>query len=39
MLHYEKLENVFGIIVFAPAVIAELSLCLWLLVKGIKTDI
>ncbi len=31
---YEAYETIFYVIVFAPAFIAELSLCLWLLFKG-----
>ena len=34
--NYESYENIFLPLVFVPAFIAELSLCLWLLVKGIK---
>lgn len=33
---FPEYSGVFGMIVVIPAVIAELSLCLWLLIKGIK---
>ncbi len=36
LFDYDDYEDVFGLVVFAPAFIAELSLCLWLLVKGIN---
>lgn len=32
--NYESYESIFLAVVFVPAFIAELSLCLWLLVKG-----
>jgi hypothetical protein len=33
--NYEDYETVFGWVVFAPALIAELAFCLWLLIKGV----
>jgi hypothetical protein len=33
---YDNYEALFTLVVFAPAFIAELALCLWLLVKGIN---
>lgn len=35
---YEKYETTFTLVVFAPAFIGELSICLWLLLKGVKTS-
>jgi hypothetical protein len=37
--NYSDYETLFGIIVFAPAFIAELSLCVWLIVQGLKIKI
>jgi len=34
LLNYEHYEAIFALVVFVPAFIAELSLCLWLLWKG-----
>ncbi len=34
--NYADYATLFGLIVFAPALIAELSMALWLLVKGVK---
>jgi hypothetical protein len=34
--NYSDYEAVFSVVVFAPAIIAELSLCLWLLWKGVN---
>jgi hypothetical protein len=36
--NYGDYEAVFSVVVFAPAIIAELSLCLWLLWKGVKVQ-
>ncbi|MCE7923907.1 MAG: DUF4386 domain-containing protein [Haliscomenobacteraceae bacterium CHB4] len=36
MSNYKTYETTFALIVFAPAFIAELSMCLWLLLKGVK---
>lgn len=37
LLHdYDHYEATFLLLVFAPAFIAELSMCLWLLLKGVK---
>jgi hypothetical protein len=38
MLDYAKHEAVFALCVFVPAFIAELSFCLWLLLKGIDVE-
>ena len=38
MPSYDNYEAVFTLVVFAPAFIAELSLCLWLLVKGVDVQ-
>jgi hypothetical protein len=35
---YDNYEVIFTLVVFAPAFIAELSLCLWLLVKGVNVQ-
>lgn len=35
---YENYEATFTLVVFAPAFIGELSMCLWLLIKGVKTS-
>jgi hypothetical protein len=36
--NYEIYEATFALVVFAPALIAELSMCLWLLLKGVKVQ-
>jgi len=36
MPDYKTYEETFTLVVFAPAFIAELSMCLWLLLKGVK---
>jgi hypothetical protein len=36
--NYGDYEGIFTLVVFAPALIAELSLCLWLLVKGVNVQ-
>ena len=36
MTNYNAYKAVFELVVFIPAVIAELSLCLWLIIKGVK---
>jgi len=36
MSNYEAYEAIFTVVVFVPAFIAELALCLWLLIKGAK---
>jgi hypothetical protein len=33
---YQNYETLFALVVFLPAFIAELSLCLWLIIKGAK---
>lgn len=33
--NYSDYETIFGVVVFAPAIIAELALCVWLLWKGV----
>jgi hypothetical protein len=35
---YDNYEAIFTLAVFAPAFIAELSLCLWLLIKGVNVQ-
>jgi hypothetical protein len=35
--NYAEYETIFSGLVFLPAFVAELALCLWLLLKGIKT--
>ncbi len=35
---YADYEAIFALVVFAPAIIAELSLCLWLLLKGVNVQ-
>jgi hypothetical protein len=35
---YGNYEAIFTLVVFAPAFIAELSLCLWLLIKGVNVQ-
>ena len=39
MNNYREYEDVFLMIVALPAIVAELSLCLWLLVKGTKVKV
>jgi hypothetical protein len=36
--NYGDYEGIFTLVVFAPAFIAELSLCIWLLVKGVNVQ-
>jgi len=36
LLDYASYQNLFALVVFLPAFIGELSLCLWLLVRGVK---
>jgi hypothetical protein len=36
LLNYEAYETIFLLVVFVPAFVAELSLCLWLLLKGVN---
>ena len=36
MSNYDQYETTFALVVFAPAFIAELSMCLWLILKGVK---
>lgn len=38
MSDYGSYEGVFTLVVFVPAFISELALCLWLLIKGIKVE-
>jgi hypothetical protein len=38
MSGYADYENIFALVVFIPAFVAELAFGLWLLVKGVKTD-
>ncbi len=38
MPNYETYEAIFALVVFLPAFIGELSMCLWLLVKGVKVQ-
>jgi hypothetical protein len=38
MTNYADYETVFALVVFAPAFLAELSLALWLLVKGVDGE-
>lgn len=38
MSDYKAYETTFALVVFAPAFIAELSMCLWLLLKGVKVS-
>jgi hypothetical protein len=35
---YAAYENIFALVVFIPAFVAELAFAFWLLVKGVKTD-
>jgi hypothetical protein len=34
--NYDHYEAIFALVVFLPAFIGELSMCLWLLIKGVK---
>ena len=34
--NYEAYETIFALVVFLPAFIGELSMCLWLLIKGVN---
>jgi hypothetical protein len=36
--NYENYEAIFALVVFLPAFVGELSMCLWLLVKGVKVQ-
>ncbi|UCF65106.1 MAG: DUF4386 domain-containing protein [bacterium] len=36
--NYANYQNIFTLVVFLPAFVGELSLCLWLLVKGVKVS-
>lgn len=36
--NYAAYELLLGIVVFAPAIVAELAMCLWLLIKGVKHE-
>ena len=36
--NYDDYQAIFDMVVLAPAVIAELSMCLWLLLKGVKVQ-
>ena len=36
--NYDDYEVIFALVVFAPAFIAELSICLWLLFKGVNVQ-
>lgn len=36
--NYDDYETIFALVVFLPAFIGELSMCLWLLVKGVKVQ-
>jgi len=36
LVNYTDYEEIFMLVVFVPAFIAELSLCLWLIVKGVS---
>jgi len=38
MSNYEVYADIFAIVVFTPAIIGELALCLWLLVKGVNVE-
>lgn len=38
LINYADYEAVLSAVVFTPAIIAELSLCVWLLWKGVKTE-
>jgi hypothetical protein len=33
--HYSDYEGLFALVVMVPAFVAEISFCLWLLIKGI----
>ena len=36
--NYDNYEAIFALVVFLPAFIGELSMCLWLLLKGVKVQ-
>ncbi len=36
--NYDDYEAIFALVVFLPAFIGELSMCLWLLIKGVKVQ-
>lgn len=38
LLDYDAVATGFGLVVFVPAVVAELSFCLWLLIKGVRDE-
>lgn len=38
LLNYQSYEALFAVVVFLPAFIAELALCLWLLFKGVNVQ-
>ncbi len=38
MPNYASYEGIFTMVVFVPAFISELALCLWLLIKGLKVQ-
>ncbi len=38
LTNYDAYKSLFSLIVFTPAFIAELSLCLWLLIKGVNLE-
>jgi hypothetical protein len=38
MPNYASYEGMFTMVVFVPAFISELALCLWLLIKGSKVQ-
>lgn len=38
LTNYDAYESLFSLVVFTPAFIAELSLCLWLLIKGVNLE-
>ena len=38
LTNYGAYENIFNFVVFIPAFIGELSMCLWLLIKGVEAD-
>lgn len=38
LLDYGAVATVLALVVFVPAVIAELSFCLWLLIKGVRAE-
>ena len=36
--NYDDYEAMFALVVFLPAFVGELSMCLWLLIKGVKVE-